>query len=88
MTLLESHSILGRLKKVEEGLTELRTSKLSPFVQAEILERLDALEMQMKKQDESVTDALESLRLDIKFNQIKAAVQPMPETLTETVFIS
>lgn len=49
-TTVDAKSLLERMQSVERGLLELKSSKLSPFIQTEILTRLEDLEGEMKEQ--------------------------------------
>lgn len=49
-TTIDAKSLLERMQSVERGLLELKSSKLSPFTQTEILTRLDDLSVELKEQ--------------------------------------
>ena len=73
-------SKLDRLRETEEQLAELKQSKLSPFVQAEVLERIDRLEVALREQSHHWNVKLEELRLDYKVDAIRT--QHTAETAT------
>lgn len=49
-SVVDSRNLLERMQSVEQGLMNLKTSKLSPFTQSEVLDRLEQLEKKMKEQ--------------------------------------
>ena len=71
VTYEEMKSKLERLRATEEQLAELKHSKLSPFVQAEVLERIDRLEVALREQSRHWNVKLEELRLDYKLDAIR-----------------
>lgn len=78
-TTVDAKSLLERMQSVERGLLELKSSKLSPFTQTEILTRLDDLTEELKEQKVQLKVHLETETLrrkhDLDEVQRKQAVQ-------------
>ena len=73
--MLDADSLSSRLRRAEEGVADLRSSKLSPFVLSEVLGRMETLETRLKEEAQRWKVQIESLRLDQKLERIRSKQQ-------------
>eukprot|EP00210_Caulerpa_lentillifera_P004878 g4655.t2 len=74
-TSIDAKSLLERMQSLERGLLELKSSKLSPFSQAEILTRLDDMAEALKDQKLQLQIHMETVALQRK-NDLEKAQKP------------